>query len=55
MTKLKHESNNFYGLAKVHKSNVISKVIPEQNSKYIQAMQVYANVKSLYTSKEVFE
>ena len=38
-TNFQYESSNFYGLPKIHKSKIISKVIEEQVSEYISYFQ----------------
>ena len=39
LTNFQHESSNFYGLPKIHKSKIIFKVIKEQGSEYISCFQ----------------
>ena len=39
LTKFQHESSNFCGHSKIHKSKVISKPVKEQNSEYISCFQ----------------
>ena len=39
LTNFQHESSNFYGLPKIHKSKIISKAIEEQGSEYISCFQ----------------
>ena len=39
LTNFQHNSSNFYGLRKTHKSKIISKAIEEQGSEYISCFQ----------------
>ena len=39
LTNFQHKSSNFYGLPKIHKSEIIHKAIEEQSSEYISCFQ----------------
>ena len=39
LTNFKHNTSYFYGLPKIHKSNLISEAIQMQNAEYIQIFQ----------------
>ena len=39
LTNFQHKSSNFYGLPKIHKSEIIHKAIEEQSSEYFSCFQ----------------